>query len=162
MDYYYPKGEKMKRLPSYFVLVSLVFLPFLSCIRNDFEFHGGYYTVQADDFDEHGWKEYVSLYISHGRILSAEYNAINSSGFIKSWDMNYMRVMNALDGTYPNAYTRIYTGRLLETQDPEKVDVISGATNSWHTFRQLTAAAIEQSRLGNPGISLVSASGIGQ
>ncbi|MDR0655549.1 MAG: FMN-binding protein [Treponema sp.] len=152
----------MKRLPSYFVLVFVAFLPFSSCIRNDFEFHGGYYTVQADAFDEYGWKEYVSLYISDGRILSAEYNAINSSGFIKSWDMNYMRMMNVRRGIYPNAYTRIYTGRLLETQDPEKVDVISGATNSWHNFRQLTAAAIEQSRLGNQEISFISVSGTGQ
>ncbi|MDR2303357.1 MAG: FMN-binding protein [Treponema sp.] len=152
----------MKRLPPYFVLIFFAFLPLLSCIRNDFELYKGYYTVQADGFDEHGWKEYVSLYISHGRILSVEYNAINSSGFIKSWDMNYMRIMNAQNGTYPNAYTRIYAGRLLETQDPEKVDVISGASNSWRTFRRLTAAAIEQSRLGNPGISFVSVSEIGQ
>jgi major membrane immunogen (membrane-anchored lipoprotein) len=152
----------MKRLPPYSVLLFLAFLFLSSCVRNDSELHEGYYTVQADDFDDHGWKEYVSLYISHGRILSVEYNAINSSGFIKSWDMNYMRIMNAQDGTYPNAYTRIYAGRLMETQDPEKVDMISGASNSWHAFRQLAAAAIEQSRLDNPGISFVTVSEMGQ
>jgi major membrane immunogen (membrane-anchored lipoprotein) len=115
----------------------------------------GYYTAEARELDEHGWKEYVTIYVSGGRILTVEYNAVNESGFVKSWDMDYMRVMNAVHGTYPNAYTRHYAAQLIRTQDAEKIDVISGATNSWHAFKLLSDAAMENARSGSDSVGTV-------
>jgi major membrane immunogen (membrane-anchored lipoprotein) len=117
----------------------------------------GYYTASAVELDDHGWKEYVTIYVSRGKILTVEYNAVNGSGFVKSWDMDYMRIMNAVNGTYPNAYTRQYAAQLVKTQDAEKIDALSGASNSWHTFKQLAAAAMENARSGSasPGTVLV-------
>jgi major membrane immunogen (membrane-anchored lipoprotein) len=117
--------------------------------------HDGYYTAEAKHFDEHGWKEIVTIFVSGGKITTVEYNARNSSGFIKSWDMDYMRVMNASDGTYPNAYTRIYAADLLAKQDVEKIDAISGATHSYHTFQQLAAAVMEKIKEGDTSVAFV-------
>jgi major membrane immunogen (membrane-anchored lipoprotein) len=115
----------------------------------------GYYTAEAAEFDSHGWKEYVTVYVSGGRITLVEYNACNDSGFIKSWDMDYMRQMNALCGTYPNAYTRYYGRALLNNQGTEGIDCITGATNSYHVFLALADAALENARRGDTETRLV-------
>ena len=107
------------------------------------------------DYDSHGWKEFVSIYINNGHIITVEYDAKNSSGFIKSWDPAYMREMNAIDYTYPNKYTREYIFTLLNFQDLSRIDVVSGATQSYHTFILLAQAVIEQARTGNKQIALV-------
>ena len=52
----------------------------------------GYYTAQASQFN-FGWKEYVTIMVKGGNIVSVEYNAENASGFIKSWDNAYMQNM---------------------------------------------------------------------
>jgi major membrane immunogen (membrane-anchored lipoprotein) len=137
------------------LLAALPALSGVSCSKNSSSIKDGYYTAVAVEFDSHGWKEYVTIYVSSGRIVTVEYNAFNPSGFIKSWDMDYMRVMNAQDGIYPNAYTRIYAGEFLASQGTEGVDRISGASNSYHAFLQLADAAVENARQGNTEIRLV-------
>jgi major membrane immunogen (membrane-anchored lipoprotein) len=128
----------------------------LSCAGRNDGLRDGYYTAVAADFDKYGWKEYVTICVSGGRITMVEYNAFNYSGFIKSWDMEYMRVMNAEDGTYPNAYTRFYGRQFLEHQGTSGVDLISGATTSYRTFIALADAAVENARRGDTETVLVS------
>lgn len=115
----------------------------------------GFYTAEAKDFDSKGWKEYVTIYVSKNTIITVDYNAKNASGFIKSWDMEYMRKMNATDGTYPNKYTREYAEALINRQDPDKVDAISGATHSHVSFQQLVRAVVAQARAGDPNVIYV-------
>ena len=58
----------------------------------------GYYTAQMSEFS-HGWKEYITILVKGGSIISVEYNAENASGFIKSWDNAYMQNMLHINGT---------------------------------------------------------------
>ena len=126
-----------------------------ACDHRTAELADGFYTAEAAVFDEHGWKEYITIYVYANSIVTVEYNAKNASGFIKSWDMEYMRTMNAVDGTYPNRYTREYAEALLLRQTPEQVDAISGATHSYVTFLQLAEAAIAQARAGDANVAFV-------
>ena len=87
-----------------------------------------------------------------------EYNAENSSGFIKSWDNAYMQTMLHSNGTYPNEYTRYYASQLLEGQQEDSVDALAGATSSYKSFQKLAAAVLEQARKGDSGIMLVDTS----
>jgi major membrane immunogen (membrane-anchored lipoprotein) len=128
---------------------------FFSCSRYDSVLEDGYYTAEAREFDEHGWKEFITICVSGGKIITVEYNAKNPGGLIKSWDMNYMRVMNDRDGTYPNEYTRLYGAQLLELQGIEGIDGISGATNSYNSFIQLAEAALNQSKAGDTHVVFV-------
>ena len=50
------------------------------CGKNE-ELQDGYYTAQASEYN-FGWKEYVTIMVKGGRIVSVEYNAENASGFI--------------------------------------------------------------------------------
>lgn len=115
----------------------------------------GYYSAEAATYDEHGWKEFVTIFVSNSRIAAVEYNAQNASGFIKSWDNEYMRVMNQINGTYPNKYARAYAADLLFRQNPSKVDTIAGATHSCISFKLLAEAAIEQARTGDKNVASV-------
>ncbi len=114
----------------------------------------GYYTAQASEFN-FGWKEYVTIMVKGGRIVSVEYNAENASGFIKSWDNAYMQTMLHSDGTYPNEYTRYYAGQLLDGQGEKEIDALSGATSSYGSFQKLEAAVIEQAKKGDSSIAIV-------
>ena len=114
----------------------------------------GYYTAQAAEFS-HGWKEYITIMVKGGSIVSVEYNAENASGFIKSWDNAYMQNMLHSNGTYPNEYTRYYANQLLEGQGEGSIDAISGASSSHGSFQLLAKAVLEQARLGDSSIVFV-------
>lgn len=145
----------MKRVLGLLLLLCLVAL-LSACARGKATvMQDGYYTAEAAEFDDYGWKEYLTIYISNDKIVTVEYNAYNASGFIKSWDMDYMRTMNAISGTYPNKYAREYAADLLNKQNPAQVDCITGATSSYNTFRQLAAAVIERAENGDHSVAFV-------
>ena len=121
------------------------------------ELQDGYYTAQAQEFS-HGWKEYVTIMVKGGSIVSVEYNAENASGFIKSWDNAYMQNMLHSNGTYPNEYTRNYARQLLEGQGKGQIDAISGASSSHDSFKKLAAAVLEQAKKGDSDVVIVDTS----
>jgi major membrane immunogen (membrane-anchored lipoprotein) len=147
-----------KRLVSIFAAAAATLalaLTLSGCATSESAMVDGYYTAEQADFDDHGWKEYITINIKNNKIVTVEYNAKNKSGFIKSWDMEYMRTMNRIDGNYPNKYTRAYVESLLSQQDPARVDAQTGATNSYGVFKQLAAAAIAQAKTGDKSVAFV-------
>lgn len=114
----------------------------------------GYYTAQMGEFS-HGWKEYITILVRDGSIISVEYNAENASGFIKSWDNAYMQTMLHAQGTYPNEYTRYYANQLLEGQGEGSIDGLAGATSSHGSFQILAQTVLEQARKGDSSIAFV-------
>ena len=126
----------------------------LSACGSKTDLQDGYYTAQAAEHS-HGWKEYITIMVKGGSIVSVEYNAENASGFIKSWDNAYMQTMLHSNGTYPNEYTRYYAGQLLAGQGNGTIDALSGASSSYDSFQKLAAAVLEQARKGDSSIMLV-------
>lgn len=145
----------MKRILS--IVLLLVFMLSLTACGEQTGLQDGYYTAQASEFS-HGWKEYITIMVKGGSIVSVEYNAENASGFIKSWDNTYMQTMLHANGTYPNEYTRYYAGQLLDGQGEEEIDAMTGATSSYGSFQKLEAAVIEQAKQGNSSIAIVDTS----
>ena len=114
----------------------------------------GFYTAKMSGFS-YGWEEYLIIQVKGGKIVSAEYNARNESGFIKAWDNNYMKNMISGYGTYPNKYTREYVQQLIDGQKDTTVDVITGASNSGHNFEKLVAAVLERATKGDSSTIIV-------
>lgn len=138
-----------------FLLCALSVL-LLACSQTDGnQLKDGYYTAEELSYNVHGWKEYITIYVSNNKIVTVEYNAKNPSGLIKSWDMDYMRVMGADSGTYPNKYTREYASDLLNKQSADNIAAISGATHSYHSFEALAKAVIEQAKRGDKSVVFV-------
>ena len=141
-----------------FTVLVILAIFFSGCTNNHSQskaLSNGYYTAEAENYDDSGWKDFVSIYVNNGHIVTVEYDAKNKSGFIKSWDQDYMRNMNAAAGTYPGKYAKEYAADLLLNQDPKRIDAISGATHSYNKFIVLAGAVIEQARKGNKQIARV-------
>lgn len=147
----------MKRLPSLILFLLLLAMLSLTACSGKTGLQDGYYTAQAADFN-FGWKEYITIMVKDGSIVSVEYNAENASGFIKSWDNAYMQNMLHSNGTYPNEYTRYYAGQLLEGQGKGQIDAISGASSSHGSFKKLAAAVLEQAKKGDSDVVIVDTS----
>ncbi len=143
----------MKRRLRWLLAVFLLALPLTACGSGS-DLEDGYYTAQAAEF-HHGWKEYITIMVKGGNIVSVEYNAQNPSGFIKSWDNAYMQTMLHSNGTYPNEYTRYYAGQLLEGQGNGSIDALSGASSSHSSFQKLAEAVMEQARKGDSSVVMV-------
>ena len=143
----------MKRILCMTLLLLLLVTPLASC-KTASELQDVYYTAQASEFS-HGWKEYITIMVKGGSIVSVEYNAENPSGFIKSWDNAYMQTMLHSDGTYPNEYMRFYASQLLEDGQADGIDALTGATSSHSSFQKLAEAVLEQARKGDSSIVIV-------
>jgi major membrane immunogen (membrane-anchored lipoprotein) len=114
----------------------------------------GYYTAECAGY-YHGWKEFLTIYVNNGKVATVEYNARDASGFIKTWDMDYMRVMNATDENYPSRYTRNYAAEMLNKQDYSKIDAMSGATESFESFTLLAEAVVKRAMTGDKRVAFV-------
>lgn len=145
----------MKRTIS--IITILLLAAFLTGCGKTENLQDGYYTAQASEFD-FGWKEYITIMVKGGSIVSVEYNAENASGFIKSWDNPYMQNMLHSAGTYPNEYTRYYAGQLLDNQGEKEIDVLTGASSSHSSFQKLAAAVLEQAKKGDSNVVYVDVS----
>ncbi len=145
----------MKRTIS--IITILLLAAFLTGCGKTANLQDGYYTAQASEFD-FGWKEYITIMVKGGSIVSVEYNAENASGFIKSWDNPYMQNMLHSAGTYPNEYTRYYAGQLLDNQGEKEIDVLTGASSSHSSFQKLAAAVLEQAKKGDSNVVYVDVS----
>ncbi|MCI9532967.1 MAG: FMN-binding protein [Lachnospiraceae bacterium] len=146
----------MKRIGTVLLLLLLMATTLTACGEEE-GLQDGYYTAQAKEFN-FGWKEYVTILVKGGSIVSVEYNAENASGFIKSWDNAYMQTMLHSNGTYPNEYTRYYAGQLLEGQQEDGIDALTGASSSYGSFQKLAAAVLEQARQGDSSTAFVDTS----
>lgn len=140
------------------ILMSLLLTaPLLTSCGGQTGLQDGYYTAQASEYN-FGWKEYITILVKGGSIISVEYNAENASGFIKSWDNAYMQTMLHSNGTYPNAYMRYYAGQLLEDGRADGIDALTGASSSHKSFQKLAEAVLEQAKKGDSSIIIVDTS----
>lgn len=114
----------------------------------------GTYTAQMEEYS-HGWKEYVTIIVKNGEVVTTEYNAENVSGFIKSWDNAYMKNMKSVQNTYPNEYTRYYAAQLTGQKEAPEIDLLSGASSSGGNFQKLSEAVIKQALKGDSSVAAV-------
>ncbi len=143
----------MKKQIGLWIFLLLMIFPLSGCSGQP-KMKDGFYTAETAEF-EHGWKEYLCIMVKNHTIVYAEFNAKDTSGFIKAWDNAYMERMSVANGTYPNEYTRNYAAQLLHSQNPDEVDTISGATNSGSNFLKLSKAVIEQAQKGDSSTIVV-------
>ena len=137
------------------ICVSLILIAaLLSGCSSKNEMKDGFYTAEMSDYS-FGWKEYLCIMVKDDKVVYAEFNAKNPSGYIKAWDNAYMKNMKPVSGTYPNEYTRTYVSELIETQDPEKCETLTGATSSRTNFSKLSVAVVEQAKKGDSKIKIV-------
>jgi Major membrane immunogen, membrane-anchored lipoprotein len=149
---------KLSRL----VLALLLFsLAFAACKRETDGMRDGYYTAEASGYDADGWKDFLTIYVSGGSIITVEYNARNKSGFVRSWDVDYQRAVKARTGEASGSYARAFAMDLRNRMDPSRVDSLPGGEKYHTAFTRLAEAVMARSRNGDKMVAIVDLPGHG-
>lgn len=106
----------------------------------------GTYKAEQPNFDEHGWKGQIEITVKDGKIVSVTYNEVNKDGQLKRDDQQYAENMKAKVNITPKEAYEKLEQQLIEKQDPEKVDTVSGATHTSETFKELAAEALKSAK----------------
>lgn len=112
----------------------------------------GTYTVTYDQPDSTNWKAFMTVEISDGVISDVHYDyqgTGENEGILKSEDAAYNEAMFATKGTKPTLYLDELEKALLQHQDPDKVETVSGATTTSKDFRTFVEAVMASAREGN-------------
>jgi len=100
-------------------------------------------TFNAEgEADERGWTPTIEITVNSGRITKVNYDEVNAEGKKKSEDVEYGKNMKNASGVTPaEAYEQLETS-LIDTQDPDSVEMVSGATTSSESFKELANEAL--------------------
>lgn len=101
----------------------------------------GTYDAEGDP-DERGWKGYISVTVAGGEITEVDYDEIDKDGKKKSEDDEYAKNMKNASGVAPEEAFKQLEDSLLETQNVEEVEMVSGATDSSNRFKELANEAL--------------------
>lgn len=110
----------------------------------------GVFRSEAKDFDKRGWKVFLDLTVKDGKIESANFDYINKEGKLKSEDVEYNKTYRQVSKIDVPELKEIFSEELVETQNPEAIDNVAGATESLVQFKLLTKEAIIASESGVP------------
>ncbi len=116
----------------------------------------GYYTAKTDSFNDHGWSDFITIYVENNRIISVEYDAQNASGFIRSWDLAYQQQRDLSIGEDGNKLVRSLAKALITSQNIDAIKVLAGHDSVRLPFITLAQAAIKQSLNGDSNVTYVS------
>lgn len=134
-------------------IISLIFVSILTTTMmvgcGDKSLQDGTYTAEDLKYDAHGWKASVTITVSSGKISDAKFEYTAEDGTTKSGNVAYGETMALSTGITPDEYMAQYTKKLIDTQDAEKVDVVTGATTSHNDFKTLATAAINAAKAGD-------------
>ena len=96
--------------------------------------------------DERGYKGVVEITYTDGKISEVVYNEVGKDGKTKKEDEEYNTKMKEVSGVSAKDAQIQLEKALVETQDVEKVDTVSGATNTSDLFKTLAKEAIAQKK----------------
>jgi major membrane immunogen (membrane-anchored lipoprotein) len=113
------------------------------------ELQDGTYTLSEKNFDTRGWKTEFSITVVDGKITESAYENVNEAGEKKSEDTTYQENMVAKVGIGPADYFPQLNNQLVEKQDPEAVEVVTGATGSSDTFKKYAPMLVEAAEAGD-------------
>ncbi|MBC8546778.1 FMN-binding protein [Clostridiaceae bacterium NSJ-31] len=115
----------------------------------------GTYRAEYSSFDDHGWKDFVEVTVSSGKITAVDYDAVNEEGTRKSEDAAYKESMEPVSGTYPEKFSSELEQQLVDKQEVKKVDTVAGATNSSDAFKVLATEALKNAKNGKTDAAIV-------
>ena len=108
----------------------------------------GVFRSEAKDFDKRGWKVFLDLTVKDGKIESANFDYINKDGKLKSEDVEYNKKYKEISKIDVPELKEIFSEELVQTQNPDEIEDVAGATESLVQFKLLSKEAIIASESG--------------
>lgn len=146
IEYFYSKvrGDYVRKTLIFGIVLILVLTMVVGCQQDSkVKYKDGNFTAESQP-DERGWKGVIEIEVEDGKIVEVDYDEINEEGQKKSEDEEYVKAMEGASGVTPeNAYEQLENA-LIKTQDPDKIDGVSGATSSSESFKRLAKEALKE------------------
>lgn len=143
----------MKRFLGVAVAVLLLFSLF-GCAQSH-SYQDGIYSAEFRDFDSRGYKDYLKVTVSGGKVTDIVFDGVDAEGNLKSQDADYKSTMEELQGTYPEKYATDLENQYLDMSDIEKVDAVAGATYSSESFIALFHALEKSMESGDSKLVVI-------
>lgn len=99
--------------------------------------------------DQNGYHVEFSIKVADGKITESNYDYVNSNGDSKKDDEEYNTAMKDKSGVDASEYIPKLNEELLKAQNPQNVEVVSGATHSSHAFQNYAQQLIQAAQAGN-------------
>lgn len=109
----------------------------------------GEYSLAEKNLGSTGWKTYIKMTVSGGKITNVDYNFLNADGQLKTDNKEYEKTMKEKSGTGPQEYIPALSQSLIDKQNAADVEVVSGATHSSHSFKMYAAQLINAAQKGD-------------
>ncbi len=84
-----------------------------------------------------------------GKITESNYDYLDADGKSKKDDADYNRNMKDKSGVSAKEYIEKYNEELQAKQNPSDVDVVTGATHSYHSFQNYAEQLVQVAHNGN-------------
>lgn len=98
----------------------------------------------ASPADDYGYRHEVTFEMKNGKMISIDYDEIHTDGHAKQHDEEYCKRMLQSGTTPAIAYPK-YENQMLQNQDFNQVDAVSGASYSNYRFKLAILYAIMNS-----------------
>ncbi|KAF1304635.1 FMN-binding protein [Enterococcus saccharolyticus] len=108
----------------------------------------GTYNLEEENYNN-GYRVTFSIVVKDGKIVESNYDNVNEAGKSKVEDEEYNKKMEEVAKNSPEKYIPALNESLLSTQDPEAMDVVTGATHSFHSFQNYAQQLIQAAQAGN-------------
>lgn len=109
----------------------------------------GTYSLKQVEPDEHGWRVEMEITVEDGKIVESNFDYVNGEGQLKSEDEGYQKAMADKVDIGPADFIPQLNEALVETQNPMDVEVVTGATSSWESFRTYAQMLIQAAQNGD-------------
>ncbi len=117
-------------------------------IDNGADLKDGTYTLDEKN-DSNGYHVTFSITVAGGKITESKFDNVNAAGESKADDADYNKNMKAKSGIGPKEYLAKFNEELVSKGDPSEIDVVTGATHSFHTFQTYAEQLINAAEKGN-------------
>lgn len=107
----------------------------------------GTYSASSD-FDERGWKVVQTITIKDGKITESTFGYEDKDGKKKADNEEYNKSMKEKSGVSSKEATEKLNAELVETQNLDDVEVVTGATHSSQNFVTSTKALLAAAEEG--------------
>ncbi len=99
--------------------------------------------------DNNGYHANFSIIVKDGKISESNFDYLNADGKSKKDDADYNKNMKAKSGISPKEYIEKFNEELVSTQNPSNIEVVTGATHSFHSFQNYAQQLIQAAQSGD-------------
>lgn len=135
-----------KKISTVLAMAALTTSIFAGCsAKAESELKDGTYTATSEA-DERGYVSSIELTIAEGKISAVKYDEKDAEGVSKLDQPEYNKKMEEVTGSSPIAAYPVLEEALVEKQDVDAVDTVTGATTSSDSFKALAKEALESAK----------------